>query len=625
MKQIFKTFKIFIFLLIITSNINIAYSISTKCETAQLKEVRYKQRNIFVKNLQYCLKEIGYEINSKEIGFYGSSTMQAVKKFYRDHAKEIFELAKKTNTLWQIKNWSGRKIGMAGITVLKNKIKTLSPSSKSSVVSANYLSLLIQLLLKLAKEKLQATTTALTTPMLSTATLTSYQIGGGGGAVITGGSQAVKKGDDTSNYPQLGFIIKNSDDIKTYYSKRLNQEEILLIGQIRDNGILLVKFKTNTTSQDFGVFLLENITFEINEVIEYNGNFYILGSLKNGNFSPILIKISNNQINWAYNYNWSNKNISCSKLEIYGNLLHLYCTLEDFPPGLSSGLLMLINLDGELIDSYYYSNENNNLDIGLRDILRLNTPDSGSLLLLVDVFNNSNSQKGICLWRINQNNLTYTAINKSLGLISNYLVSGIKIFYLNNYIYLIGNVLESNYLNIVLNKIDSNFNLIFSKIYRANNIKIPQLGLTSSDSLYILGNFQDNFTSNSNLFYSSINSNGNINFSKIYRNPNYNTYALNFSFDINDNLLVHSSISQINKEDYKSLIFNIKTSGNVNFSSSSNFVSENLNLTTSDFTGFQIFDCNPQQIGNLNPAAFQKRLLQFVSSSTTLFVEKIIE
>ena len=621
-------------LLIIFLTFNHAFSSSQKCEINKLRIVSYGQKNIYVKNLQYCLKELGYFINNKELGTYGPSTIKSVKKFYKDNANEIFQLSQKTNTLWQIKNWSGKKIGKAGIQVLKNKIKDLR-KSKTTYNQGILIALILELNKKLSKEKGQITSQNFlkqsTQPPSGSSSGVSQVVGGSvvggssgssGGGTVTAEGTTGESGGSTGGapivYPKLGISIKNTSDISIPYIKRINTDVFKIIGQFNNNGIILGDYNLQNENKNFVFYNTNDLKFSINDILEDKGTFYILAETEDSTTTPILIKVSNNQIDWAFNYKWFDNNIYCTKLSIEKNILQAYCMLENHPPGLSSILILFFDLNGSLIGNYFYSNSSSYF--GLKGISKIPNPNFSLPVLLISSFGVSELQENICLWILNDE----YKINKSVGLNLNSKADGVKILYSNNYIYLIGNVLENNYFDPFIVKFDSNLNKVSSKIYRANNIKNPLYALINQSYIQLLGNFQNDLSSKKSLFYLSLSLNGDITSSKVYKNQNYNIYATNLLNDVNNNLLISGSTESSQGKLY-ALIFNTDPSGNVNFTTSSNLLSENLQLSQSDLLNIQNVECDPNQIGSLGINYFEKNPLQFSSSSIDLIIEKIIE
>ncbi len=600
-----------------------AFGITPKCDINKLKVVSYEQKNVYVRNLQYCLLELGYYISDKEFGIYGNSTVNAVKKFYKDNAEEIYKLAYKTNSLWQIKNWSGRKIGKAGIQVLKNKIKnlTIEKDEKTSVktsIKTNNQKLLI-LILQLLKSMGEKTQPKISSQAVNSTSSQQVILSGVIGGTVSGGTSragAISSGGFRVSYPKIGVLIKNNKDIKINTIKRLNENELFIIGSFDNNGIIIGKYNLADNSQNITLYNTQNFQFTINNILQLGDSWFILGEKNNATSSPILIKISNNQINWAFEYFWPDASISCNNLDYINSNLHLYCTLENLSQGESSVLILIINLNGELVSNYYYS------DLSYDFMLKNATKDfSSNSILLVDLLNPITLQKNICIWKVNN---LYN-IEKTRGFTFNNEIIGSKVLFYNNLVYITGNILESGYLNIFLTNLDSNFNIVLSKIYKSNNFKIPLYGLIDQQYLQLIGNFQDSLLSNRNLFYLSLNpSNGSIISSKIYKNLNYDTYPLAFSNDVDNNLLINGTL-KTSEGNYWGFAFNIGNLGEVNFKSSSNFMLDNLSLTAYDLTSIQNVACQPNRVGSLLSSYFQINPVQFSSTSTNFVIEKIIE
>jgi branched-chain amino acid transport system substrate-binding protein len=87
----------------------------TNCQPDTLVPVKYRQSGSAVRNLQACLIQAGYSIPAGVTGYYGSQTVNAVKKFYAD---------------WY-GTWSGLSIGPQGIAHLK-QVVTKAPTTTTT-------------------------------------------------------------------------------------------------------------------------------------------------------------------------------------------------------------------------------------------------------------------------------------------------------------------------------------------------------------------------------------------------------------------------------------------------------------------------------------------------------------
>jgi len=88
---------------------------ATSCQPDTLAPVKYRQSGAAVRNLQACLIQAGYSIPAGVTGYYGSQTVNAVKKFYAD---------------WY-GVWPGLSIGSQGIAHLKQVI-TKAPKATTT-------------------------------------------------------------------------------------------------------------------------------------------------------------------------------------------------------------------------------------------------------------------------------------------------------------------------------------------------------------------------------------------------------------------------------------------------------------------------------------------------------------
>jgi hypothetical protein len=82
----------------------------TTCNPHNLKPVKYGQKGLNVKNLQFCLIELGYNISKKEIGTYGFQTKKAIQQFYSE---------------WYQGKWTGIRIDNKGIDEIKRRLISL--------------------------------------------------------------------------------------------------------------------------------------------------------------------------------------------------------------------------------------------------------------------------------------------------------------------------------------------------------------------------------------------------------------------------------------------------------------------------------------------------------------------
>jgi branched-chain amino acid transport system substrate-binding protein len=87
----------------------------TNCQPDTLVPVKYRQSGSAVRNLQACLIQAGYSIPAGVTGYYGSQTVNAVKKFYAD---------------WY-GTWYGLSIGPQGIAHLK-QVVTKAPTTTTT-------------------------------------------------------------------------------------------------------------------------------------------------------------------------------------------------------------------------------------------------------------------------------------------------------------------------------------------------------------------------------------------------------------------------------------------------------------------------------------------------------------
>jgi branched-chain amino acid transport system substrate-binding protein len=107
---------LYLIVAIIYLGASLTYAVQeTSCKPETLVPVKYGQKGDAVKNVQACLIQAGYSIPAGVTGYYGSQTVNAVKKFYAD---------------WY-GAWSGLRIGPLGIAHLKQVI-TKAPTATTT-------------------------------------------------------------------------------------------------------------------------------------------------------------------------------------------------------------------------------------------------------------------------------------------------------------------------------------------------------------------------------------------------------------------------------------------------------------------------------------------------------------
>ena len=98
MKNLSKIIYLFLFGLIVFPQV----SFGAECDLQKLSPINYRERSETVKNIQTCLKGLGYNI-SQATGYYGQETMKAIKSYYE---------------IWYGK-WNGFRLGNQGIEKLR--------------------------------------------------------------------------------------------------------------------------------------------------------------------------------------------------------------------------------------------------------------------------------------------------------------------------------------------------------------------------------------------------------------------------------------------------------------------------------------------------------------------------
>ncbi|MCK9578189.1 beta-propeller domain-containing protein [bacterium] len=78
------------------------------CDLTKLSPINYREKSENVRNIQDCLKSLGYSI-SQSTGYYGQETMKAIKDYY---------------ALWYGK-WNGLRLGNQGIEKLKTALTNI--------------------------------------------------------------------------------------------------------------------------------------------------------------------------------------------------------------------------------------------------------------------------------------------------------------------------------------------------------------------------------------------------------------------------------------------------------------------------------------------------------------------
>jgi hypothetical protein len=87
------------------------------CNPDNLKPVRFGQKGEAVKNLQFCLIQLGYNLPAGATGYYGIQTKKAVKEFYSQ---------------WYQGKWTGIRIDNRGINEMKKRLSLKSEKKQET-------------------------------------------------------------------------------------------------------------------------------------------------------------------------------------------------------------------------------------------------------------------------------------------------------------------------------------------------------------------------------------------------------------------------------------------------------------------------------------------------------------
>lgn len=306
--EIKKYFKISIFLVILlfipifqTHSFQI-----DKCDLNKIRPVEYKQKNIYVRNLQNCLLSLGYKINKKELGYYGKTTILAVRQFYRENATKIYNIAKGVNTLSQIKNWKGYKFGPAGVSYLKKLIlsKKPSPVYPSKLTLNDIFIVLTQKIIESynrSTTSIASTSTNLSVKPFSEAT--SYQVSSLGGTNIFGEETVASSQISFQNF---GYIFKGERNVEIKFVYPV-KDEYILFGvdypesvTLSANSIFVIKLDKDKKIKWSKRFTQNNQILDIKKVLKLTDSDFLLLidllDINNLDMSTALIKISDDKI-----------------------------------------------------------------------------------------------------------------------------------------------------------------------------------------------------------------------------------------------------------------------------------------------------------------------------------------
>jgi peptidoglycan hydrolase-like protein with peptidoglycan-binding domain len=87
------------------------------CNPDNLQPVRFGQKGEAVKNLQFCLIQLGYNLPGGATGYYGIQTKKAVKEFYSQ---------------WYQGKWTGIRIDKRGINEMKKRLSLKSEKKQET-------------------------------------------------------------------------------------------------------------------------------------------------------------------------------------------------------------------------------------------------------------------------------------------------------------------------------------------------------------------------------------------------------------------------------------------------------------------------------------------------------------
>jgi hypothetical protein len=631
-------------ILFISLNVNnLAFAQTYKCNLNLLKPVYYKQKNIYVRNLQYCLIELGYKINSKELGYYGFSTIKAVKELYRKNAEEIYKLAKETNKLWEIKQWSGKKIGNSGIAFIKNKIleKSKVATNKPALDINSLLSLLVQQL----KNKISTSgiPTKPPTSILGTQ-VSSYPItsggsqvtsnissnvssgtsGGGGASISSGGSGAAggsSFGTPTqTQYKKIGILINGDSDINIKFAKRLDAENFFVVGEIGDKSLLTGKYNVTSKLLDAKIYSSTN-NIKINNVLDIGDSLILIGEIENNNVSLLVGRLRfDSKFDWLYRYDLANTNFYCIKAfqNVYNapNLIRVFCTMEDLQTNNNYIFSLLLKITDGSIAAEYSVGVNVRLlsasnYLSLKDVVAV----GNEYFALIEDVNKEDYSQSLIISKLNQ----YSGSVSPIKIISaTQKLLGYKILKIDNDFYVIGGLNYNNNTDLVLFQFDSNLNLKLSKIYSDNSLKLINSALYDNN-LIISGNRKKDLASNPDIIFLSLTKTGDIVTSKIYTSSN-GSLVNDLTKDEDYYVLSGNKIENV----LRGLIITIDKNGISNFTSNANLNISNLTLNTQNLTNLTIKDFNFDSIATYNPSLFTKTNISLNEITQNIQVNEII-
>jgi|GEM_PF-3051528 len=631
-------------ILFISFNVNnFASAQNYKCNLNLLKPVYYKQKNIYVRNLQYCLIELGYKINQKELGYYGSSTVKAVKELYRKNAEEIYKLAKGTNKLWEIKQWSGRKIGNSGVAFIKNKIleKRKFTTSKPALDINSLLTLLAQQI----KNKI-STSGIPTKPPTSTlgTQVSSYPItsgssqvisnissnvssgisGGGGASISSGGSRAAgesSSGTPTqAQYKKIGILINGDSDVNIKFAKRLDAENFFVVGEIGDKSLLAGKYNVTSKLLDAKIYSSTN-NIKINNVLDIGDSLILIGEVENNNVSLLVGRLKfDSKFDWLYRYDLANTNFYCIKAfqNVYNapNLIRVFFTTEDLQTNSNYIFSLLLKLtDGSIAAEYSVGVNVRLLSVSnylsLKDVVAV----GNEYFALIEGVNKEDYSQSIIISKLNQ----YSGTVNPIKIISaTQKLLGYKILKIDNDFYVIGGLNYNNNTDLALFQFDSNLNLKLSKIYSDNSLKLINSALYDNN-LIIAGNRKKDLASNPDIIFLSLTKTGDIVTSKIYTSSN-GSLVNDLTKDGDYYVLSGNKIENV----LRGLIITIDKNGIANFTSNANLNISNLTLNTQNLTNLTIKDFNFDSIATYNPSLFTKTSISLNEITQGFQVNEII-
>lgn len=610
---------------------NFTFAETYKCNLNLLKPVYYKQKNIYVRNVQYCLIELVYEIKPKELGYYGLSTLKAVRELYQKNAKEIYKLAKKTNKLWEIQRWSGRKIGSSGLTFLRNKIleKRKSKMTKTSLDINFILSLLIQQL----QNKIRISTSGIS-DMKPTSTLSTqisfYSITSGSqqtasnisdniSSSVSGGGGPSTQPTQTQ-YRKIGILISDASDINIKFVKRLDPENFFIIGEIGDKSIFIGKYNVTSKILNSNIYNSNN-NIKLNYVLDTGDSLILIGEMENNNVSLLIGRLRfDSKFDWFYKYDLANTNFYCTKAfqNVYNNsnLIRVFCTNEDVTTDNNYIFSLLLKITDGTIATEYLSGVNVKIlsasnYLSLKDII----PVGNEYFALIEGVNKESFDQNLIIFKLNQ----YSGVVNPIKIISApQKLLGFKILKIDNDFYVIGGLNNNNNIDIAFIQLDSNLNLKLSKIYSDNSLKTINAFLYDNN-LIIAGNRKKNLASNPDIVFLSLSKTGNILSSKIYTSSN-GSVVNDLIKDSDYYILTGNKIENL----LKGLIITIDKNGDSNFTQNANLNISNLSLNTQTINNLEIKDFNFDSIGAYNPSLFIRTNVNLSETSQDLQVYEII-